>query len=63
MSSFRFLHVVDLHLDSPLTGLTRYEGLPVDEVRAATRAAFNNLIDFAIRAVVDFVIVGRLFRR
>lgn len=62
MSSFRFLHVADIHLDSPLTGLARYEGLPVDEVRAATRAAFNNLIDFAIRAVVDFVIVaGDLF--
>jgi len=62
MTGFRFLHVADIHLDSPLTGLARYEGLPADEVRAATRTAFENLIDYAIRAVVDFVVIaGDLF--
>lgn len=62
MSSFRFLHVADIHLDSPLTGLARYEGLPAEDVRAATRAAFDNMIGFAIRAAVDFVVVaGDLF--
>ncbi len=62
MTEFRFLHVADIHLDSPLTGLARYEGLPVDDVRAATRAAFENMIDFACRAAVDFVIIaGDLF--
>ena len=40
MSNFRFLHVADIHLDSPLTGLARYEGLPVDEVRANVGAGF-----------------------
>lgn len=62
MTDFRFLHVADIHLDSPLTGLARYEGLPIDDVRAATRAAFDNMIDFACRAAVDFVVIaGDLF--
>jgi DNA repair exonuclease SbcCD nuclease subunit len=62
MSSFRFLHAADIHLDSPLTGLARYEGLPVEEVRNATRAAFDNLIRFACDEAVDFVVIaGDLF--
>lgn len=35
MKSFRFLHASDIHLDSPLHGLSRYEGLPVDEIRSS----------------------------
>jgi exonuclease SbcD len=62
MSSFRFLHAADIHLDSPLTGLARYDGLPVEEVRNATRAAFDNLIRFACEEAVDFVVIaGDLF--
>ena len=62
MSDFRFLHAADIHLDSPLTGLARYEGLPADEVRTATRAAFDNLIRFACDEMVDFVVIaGDLF--
>lgn len=62
MSDFRFLHAADIHLDSPLTGLARYEGLPAEEVRHATRAAFDNLIHFACNELVDFVVIaGDLF--
>lgn len=62
MNSFRFLHAADIHLDSPLTGLARYEGLPVEDVRGATRTAFDNLIRFACKEAVDFVILaGDLF--
>ena len=62
MPDFRFLHAADIHLDSPLTGLARYEGNPVDEIRAATRTAFDNLIAFACREAVDFVVIaGDLF--
>lgn len=62
MTSFRFLHAADIHLDSPLHGLSRYEGLPVDEIRSATRAAFDNLVQCAIDEVVDFVVIaGDLF--
>jgi DNA repair exonuclease SbcCD nuclease subunit len=62
MTSFRFLHAADIHLDSPLHGLSRYDGVPADEVRGATRAAFDNLIQCAIDEAVDFVVIaGDLF--
>lgn len=62
MARFRFLHAADIHLDSPLHGLSRYEGLPVDEVRGATRAAFDNLVRYAIDEGVNFVVIaGDLF--
>jgi DNA repair exonuclease SbcCD nuclease subunit len=62
LTSFKFLHAADIHLDSPLHGLSRYEGLPVDEIRSATRAAFDNLVQFAIDEAVDFVVIaGDLF--
>lgn len=62
MSEFRFLHAADVHLDSPLLGLSRYDGIPIAEVRGATRAAFDNLVDRAIAEAVDFMIIaGDLF--
>jgi exonuclease SbcD len=54
----RFIHVSDLHLDSPLRGLNRYEGAPVDEVRGATRRAFENLIATTLRERADLVVIG-----
>ena len=54
----RFLHCADIHLDSPLRGLERYEGAPVDEVRGATRRAFENLVQLALREQVDFVVIA-----
>lgn len=54
----RFLHAADLHIDSPLRGLDRYEGAPVDDVRGATRRAFENLIATALRERVDLVVIG-----
>lgn len=62
MPDFRFLHAADIHLDSPLHGLSRYEGLPVDEIRSATRVAFDGLIRAAVDEKVDFVLIaGDLF--
>ena len=56
--NFRFLHAADLHLDSPLTGLSRYEGLSVNEIRGATRRALEALTSFAIAEYVDFVVIA-----
>jgi DNA repair exonuclease SbcCD nuclease subunit len=56
--SFRFIHAADLHLDSQLRGLDRYEGAPVEEIRGATRRTLENLVDLAIREQVAFVIVA-----
>ncbi|MEO6387941.1 MAG: DNA repair exonuclease [Croceibacterium sp.] len=62
LTSFRFLHAADIHLDSPLHGLSRYEGLPVEEIRSATRTAFDNLVQCAIDERIDFLMVaGDLF--
>jgi DNA repair exonuclease SbcCD nuclease subunit len=54
----RFLHCADIHLDSPLRGLERYAGAPVEEVRGATRRAFENLVQHALRERVDFVVIA-----
>jgi exonuclease SbcD len=45
---FRVVHAADLHLDSPLVGLSRYEGAPVAEVRGATRRALENLVSLCL---------------
>ncbi len=59
---FQFIHAADIHLDSPLRGLERYEGAPVEEIRLATRRAFTRLVDFALQKGVAFVIIaGDLF--
>jgi DNA repair exonuclease SbcCD nuclease subunit len=58
----KFLHAADIHLDSPLRGLDRYEGAPVDEIRGASRRALENLVSLASEEEVDFVILaGDLF--
>lgn len=54
----RFIHCADIHLDSPLRGLERYEGAPVEEVRGATRRAFENMVQCALREKVDFVVIA-----
>ena len=54
----KFVHAADIHLDSPLRGLERYEGAPVDELRGATRRAFENLVDLAIEDEVAFVLLA-----
>ncbi|MFI5454469.1 MAG: exonuclease SbcCD subunit D [Isosphaerales bacterium] len=53
-----FLHAADIHLDSPLQGLERYERAPVERIRGATRRAFSRLIDLAIEKRVDFVLIA-----
>ncbi len=62
MSSIRFIHAADLHLDSPFKGMT---GLPLEQLnrlRASTFTAFENLIDHACEASVDFVLfVGDIY--
>ena len=60
MSSFRFLHAADLHIDSPLRGLEAEA--PAERIRTATRAAYVNLVELALRERVAFlVIAGDLF--
>ncbi len=55
---FKFLHAADLHLDSPLKGLSRYEDAPLETMRQATRGAFENLVRTAIDEQVAFVLIA-----
>lgn len=55
---FKFLHAADLHLDSPMRGLSLYDGVPGDVVRTATRGALDNLVDRATAEGVAFVILA-----
>lgn len=55
---FKFIHAADIHLDSPLKGLEVYEGAPVQEIRTATRRAFEGMIELALDERVDFVIIA-----
>lgn len=54
----KFIHTADIHLDSQLKGLEAHEDAPVDEIRGATRRAFDNLIDLAIEEEVDFILIA-----
>ncbi|CAM3178870.1 DNA repair exonuclease [Filibacter tadaridae] len=62
MSSIRFIHTADLHLDSPFKGMT---GLPAERLHAlreSTFTAFSNLIEYALKSKPDFVlIVGDIY--
>lgn len=58
----RFIHAADIHLDSPIRGLSAYEGAPVEAVRGAPRKALVNMVDLAVSENVDFALVaGDLF--
>ncbi|NLA25769.1 MAG: DNA repair exonuclease [Firmicutes bacterium] len=58
MTGFTFIHAADIHLDSPLLGLERYEGAPVEYVRGATRRAFRNLVDLALEEEAKFLLIA-----
>ncbi len=55
---FKFIHAADLHLDSPLRGLSRYESAPVESIRNASRRALEHLVDLAIEEKVAFVLLA-----
>jgi DNA repair exonuclease SbcCD nuclease subunit len=54
----KFIHCSDLHIDSPLRGLERYDGAPVDAMRGATRQALKSVVDAAIENKVDLVVIA-----
>nr|WP_291920186.1 DNA repair exonuclease [Maricaulis sp.] len=58
MTSFRFFHAADIHLDSPLRGLAGQEGNAVARVRSATREAFDLLVGRAVEERVDFLVLA-----
>ena len=54
----RFIHAADIHLDSPLSGLSAYPDAPAAQLRNATRDAFCELVNRAIEEQVDFMVIA-----
>lgn len=58
MTRFSFIHAADIHLDSPLLNLEKYEGAPVDLLRSAVRKSLTDMVNLAIERKVDFVLIS-----
>ncbi|WP_437575611.1 metallophosphoesterase family protein [Sorangium sp. So ce887] len=54
----KFVHAADLHIDSPLRGLDRYPGAPVEQIRGATRRALENLVSLCLTEEVDLLLLA-----
>ena len=54
----KFVHAADLHIDSPLRGLDKYEGAPAARLRAATRRALSNLVALCIDESAAFLLLA-----
>jgi DNA repair exonuclease SbcCD nuclease subunit len=54
----KFIHAADIHLDSPLAGLSRRGAIPAHVTKDCTRRAFANLIDLAIAEDVAFLLIA-----
>lgn len=54
----RFVHAADIHLDSPLKGLSAYPGAPVEAMRGATRSALRSLVDLCLDENADLLLIA-----
>lgn len=54
----KFIHAADIHLDSPLRGLSAYPEAPAERLRTATRDALVQLVSRAIDEAVDFMVIA-----
>jgi len=58
----KLVHAADLHIDSPLRGLDRYDGAPVQALRHATRRALENLVTLTLdEGASVLLLAGDLF--
>ncbi len=56
--NFTFLHAADLHLGSPLIGLTLKDEAVARRFAAASRDAFADLVTCAVEFEVAFVMIA-----
>lgn len=62
MKEITFIHAADLHLDSPMTGLSHLPKEIFERLKESTFASLKKITDAAIQHQVDFVILaGDLF--
>lgn len=58
MDSITFLHIADLHLDSPFSGLANLPSNIFKRVQESTFTSFTRLVTIAIEQKVDFIIIA-----
>jgi DNA repair exonuclease SbcCD nuclease subunit len=58
MSTFRFIHAADLHLDSPFRGLSDVPKPIRDRIRSSTFMALDRLVELAIAEEVHFIVIA-----
>ncbi|SDF66058.1 DNA repair exonuclease SbcCD nuclease subunit [Fontibacillus panacisegetis] len=58
MTSFRFIHTADLHLDTPFAGMSGINDRLRRHLQESTFAAFGDLVDLAVSEEVDFIVIS-----
>ena len=58
MTSFRFLHCSDLHIDSPFSGLSWVQPSLAEKLRNSTYQAFQNIVKLALKEEVEAVLIA-----
>ncbi|MBC6316822.1 metallophosphoesterase family protein [Listeria grandensis] len=58
MKEVTFVHMADLHLDSPFLGLKHLPDAVFRQLKDSTFVSFTKAVDVAIREAVDFVIIA-----
>ena len=58
MTSFRFLHCSDLHIDSPFKGLSLVQPSLAEKLRNSTHQAFQNIVKLALQEEVEAVLIA-----
>ncbi|WP_147867246.1 metallophosphoesterase family protein [Stieleria maiorica] len=58
MTTRKILHAADIHLDSPLKKLDRYDSAPSHRIRRASRRALENMTALAVDEDVDLVVIA-----
>jgi DNA repair exonuclease SbcCD nuclease subunit len=54
----KFIHAADLHLDSQMIGLGRYDDAPLERLRNSTRESFLALVQLALDEQVDLLLIA-----
>ncbi len=58
MSSFRFVHCSDLHIDSPFKGVSGVDPALGKRLRGSTMGSFRGIVDLALREKADAVVIA-----
>lgn len=58
MSSFKFIHTADLHLDSPFKGIRDIAGQFSTEIISSTFRAFDQVLEYCLELEVDFLLIA-----